>query len=47
MLIFFVGGYTLAEVTALRALQSSTNFSFLVAGTSKECGRTVMEAVLD
>ena len=46
MLIFFVGGFTLAEVTALRALQSSVAVPFVVAGTSKECGRSIMEQIL-
>ncbi len=47
VLVFFVGGYTLAETAALKALQSSSNFRFLVAGTSKECGRTIVSSLID
>jgi len=34
-LVFFVGGYTAAEVAALKALQATTGRLFVVAGTSK------------
>ncbi len=43
LLVFFVGGFTLAEVSALRALQARHSVPIVVGGTSKECGRTVMQ----
>ncbi len=46
LLIFFVGGFTLAEVTALRALQSTVSVPFVVAGTSKESGGSIMAQML-
>lgn len=47
ILIYFIGGYTLAETAALKALQSSTSCNFLIAGTGNCTGKTIMKTLLD
>jgi hypothetical protein len=43
-LVYFVGGYSLAEVAALRTVQATTGRSFLIAGTSNVTGRDLIKA---
>lgn len=47
VLIFFVGGYTMAEVAALKSLQATCGYRFLVAGTGNVTGKSVINAVLE
>eukprot|EP00096_Caligus_rogercresseyi_P015805 TRINITY_DN8282_c0_g1_i1.p1 TRINITY_DN8282_c0_g1~~TRINITY_DN8282_c0_g1_i1.p1 ORF type:complete len:567 (-),score=152.25 TRINITY_DN8282_c0_g1_i1:64-1764(-) len=46
VLIYFLGGYTLAEVGALRVVQSLMGHSFVIAGTSNITGKRVIEGVI-
>jgi len=41
-LVLFVGGYTMAEVAALRWLQTVTGWNFIVAGTSNISANQIM-----
>ena len=43
-LIYFVGGYSLAEVAALRTVQGQVGRNFLIAGTGNITGKTLMSA---
>lgn len=46
VLIFFVGGYTYAETSALKALQATCSHRFLIAGTNNITGKTLITSVL-
>ena len=46
VLVFFVGGYTLAEVAAFRLLQANVGLQFIVAGTSNISGKSLIKSVL-
>lgn len=44
-LIYFVGGFTMAEVAALRTLQGNTGRQFLIAGTSNVTGKQLISVI--
>uniref|UniRef100_A0A0K2VAI7 Vacuolar protein sorting 33 homolog B (Yeast) [Strongylocentrotus purpuratus] n=1 Tax=Lepeophtheirus salmonis TaxID=72036 RepID=A0A0K2VAI7_LEPSM len=46
VLIYFIGGYTLAEVASLKILQTIMGHHFVIAGTSNTTGKKIMESVL-
>ena len=45
-LVYFVGGYTLAEVAALRTVKATTGRSLLIAGTDNVTGQSVIRAFM-
>ena len=47
VLIFIIGGYTLAEVAAFRHLQSSLGYHFVICSTCNITGRTLINNILD
>ena len=47
VLIFFIGGYTLAEVAAFRHLQTSMGYHFVICSTCNITGRTLINNILD
>ena len=48
VLIFFIGGYTLAEVAAFRAMQqTSLGYHFVICSTCNITGRTLINNILD
>ena len=46
LIIFFVGGYTLAELASLKALQAQSNFNMYVGGTQNLNGKSLMQLFL-
>ena len=46
VLVYFVGGYTLAELAALKAIQSKSSFNIYVAGTQNITGKTLIQSFL-
>ncbi len=46
VLVFIVGGYTLAEVAAFRLLQANTGLQFIIAGTSNISGQAMMKSII-
>jgi len=47
VLIFFIGGYTLAEVAAFRHLQTSLGYHFVICSTCNITGRTLINSILE
>ena len=47
VLIFFIGGYTLAEVAAFRQMQTSLGYHFVMCSTCNITGRTLIKSVID
>ena len=47
VVIFFIGGYTLAEVAAFRHLQTSLGYHFVICSTCNITGRTLINSILD
>ncbi|CAB4055993.1 unnamed protein product [Lepeophtheirus salmonis] len=45
VLIYFIGGYTLAEVASLKILQTIMGHHFVIAGTSNTTGKKIMESL--
>ena len=46
VLVYFVGGYTLAEVAAFRLMQANFGMQFIIAGTSNISGKSLMKSIL-
>ena len=47
VVVFFIGGYTMAEVAAFRYLQTTTGYHFVIAGTSNVTGSSMMNSILE
>ena len=47
VLIFIIGGYTLAEVAAFRHMQTSMGYHFVICSTCNITGRTLINDILD
>ena len=47
VLIFIIGGYTLAEVAAFRHLQTTMGYHFVICSTCNITGRTLINQILD
>jgi hypothetical protein len=45
-LVFFIGGFSYAEVAALRALQAKTGHTFYIAGTDSVSGNSIVSSVM-
>lgn len=46
VLIFIIGGYTLAEVAAFRHMQTSMGYHFVICSTCNITGRTLINDIL-
>ena len=47
VLIFIIGGYTLAEVAAFRNMQTSMGYHFVICSTCNITGRTLIHDILN
>ena len=47
VLIFIIGGYTLAEVAAFRHMQTSMGYHFVICSTCNITGRTLIHDILN
>ena len=47
VLVFIIGGYTLAEVAAFRHMQTSMGYHFVICSTCNITGRTLINDILD
>ena len=46
VLVYFIGGYTLAEVAAFRLMQANLGLQFIIAGTSNISGKSLIKSIL-